>query len=156
VTWNHAANLRRWQPRNRLETPDELFNELDKEFHFTIDLCAHADNAKCPVFYTEKDNALWQPWTGTCWCNPPWSDVKPWVLKAHEAAQAGATVVMLLPVRSDLSYWHTVLLPHAEIRFLQGRTTFKGERGRAPLPLAIAILRPPLPLEHLPPSQNHH
>lgn len=53
------------------ETPDELFQPLDEEFHFTLDVCATPENAKCPSYYTEEDDALIQEWHGTCWMNPP-------------------------------------------------------------------------------------
>ena len=54
------------------ETPQELFDELDKEFHFDLDVCATPENAKCKRYYTPKQDGLSQPWDGTCWCNPPY------------------------------------------------------------------------------------
>ena len=34
------------------ETPQELFNELDREFEFTLDVCATKDNRKCSNYYS--------------------------------------------------------------------------------------------------------
>lgn len=43
-------------------TPQWLFDELDKEFHFTLDACAQPFNAKCKKFYSPKENGLEQNW----------------------------------------------------------------------------------------------
>ena len=76
------------------ETPQDLFNELDKEFHFDLDVCATQENAKCKRYYTPKQDGLSQPWDGICWCNPPYGrDIGQWVRKAH----------YLLPLFSALS-----------------------------------------------------
>lgn len=54
------------------ETPQELFDILNDEFHFTVDVCATKDNAKCENFFTPEMDGLKQEWTGACWCNPPY------------------------------------------------------------------------------------
>lgn len=46
------------------ETPAKLFQELDDEFKFELDVCANKDNAKCARFYTAEDDGLIQPWGG--------------------------------------------------------------------------------------------
>lgn len=46
------------------ETPKELFDELDNEFHFTLDPCANKDNAKCEKYFTEEENGLSKSWGG--------------------------------------------------------------------------------------------
>lgn len=56
------------------ETPQELFEALDGEFHFTLDVCATKANAKCRRFFTEQDDGLAQEWSGVCWMNPPYGD----------------------------------------------------------------------------------
>ena len=45
-------------------TPAELFNELDREFHFTVDVCALPENAKCRNYYTPEIDGLTQKWGG--------------------------------------------------------------------------------------------
>jgi DNA N-6-adenine-methyltransferase (Dam) len=87
---------------------------------------------------------LHQSWAGVCWCNPPYGTViGRWVRKAYESSQAGATVVCLLPARCDTQWWHTYVLPYAEIRYLQGRLKFGGAKNSAPFPSAVVIFRPP-------------
>jgi hypothetical protein len=76
------------------------------------------------------------------WCNPPYREVGRWVRKAAEAAQAGAMVVCLLPASTDTQWWHTWVIPLAEIRLLQGRLKFSGSKTNAPFPCAVVIFRP--------------
>lgn len=51
---------------NRMDwtTPQDFFDELDKEFHFTLDPCALPETAKCKAFFTPEDDGLKQSWGG--------------------------------------------------------------------------------------------
>ena len=49
---------------NEWETPQELYDELNKEFGFTLDPCCTKESAKCDKYYTEEDNGLIQDWGG--------------------------------------------------------------------------------------------
>jgi phage N-6-adenine-methyltransferase len=128
------------------ETPRALFAGLDAEFGFTLDVCALPGNAKCARYYTPEDDGLAQPWHGVAFCNPPYGrKLIHWIRKAAESARAGATVVCLFPARTDTSWFHDIIVPNAEVRFLRGRLYFgPGEDLRAPFPSAVAIFRPPL------------
>jgi phage N-6-adenine-methyltransferase len=124
-------------------TPPALFDALNAEFGFTLDVCALPSNAKCADYFTPTQDGLQQIWTGVCWCNPPYGAViGRWVQKAYESAQSGALVVCLLPARVDTRWWHTYVLPCAEIRYLQGRLKFGGCKNSAPFPSAVVIFRP--------------
>lgn len=46
------------------ETPKDLFDELDAEFHFTLDPCCTHESAKCKKHYTLDDDGLAQDWGG--------------------------------------------------------------------------------------------
>lgn len=122
------------------ETPQDLFDELDKEFHFNLDVCALPENTKCAAYYTPEMDGLSQPWYGRCWCNPPYGrQVGRWVRKAALSALAGATVVMLLPARTDTKWFHRWIYRRAEIRFLPGRLKFGGAKNSAPFPSMVCI-----------------
>lgn len=117
-----------------------FFAELDKEFHFTLDVCATADNAKCDDYYTEAMDGLRLKWDGIVWCNPPYGrNINKWIKKAVNAALGGATVVMLLPARTDTKWFHELVYRRAEIRFVRGRLKFGGSNNAAPFPSMICI-----------------
>jgi phage N-6-adenine-methyltransferase len=105
------------------ETPDDLFRELDAEFHFNLDPAATEENARCTIFFTKEMDGLSLPWAGfTVFCNPPYGRELPkWVKKA---AGEKTLVVMLIPARTDTRYFHDYILGKAEIRFLRGRLHF--------------------------------
>lgn len=125
------------------ETPQDLFEKLNSEFGFTLDVCASPENAKCERFFTPATNGLKERWEGVCWCNPPYGrEIGQWVKKAHEASLHGATVVCLLPARTDTSWWHAYVLEANEIRFVQGRLRFVGARSSAPFPSVVVVFRP--------------
>lgn len=124
------------------ETPQTLFDRLNKEFHFTLDVCATAENAKCRNFFSPEDDGLMQKWFGTCWMNPPYgAEIGKWVKKAYEFATYGdgGTVVCLLPARTDTKWWHDYCMNAAEIRFVRGRLKFGNSKNSAPFPSAIVI-----------------
>lgn len=125
------------------ETPQEFFDKLNKEFNFTLDAAAIKENTKCKRFYSPEDNGLLQPWYGTVWCNPPYCrQTGQWVKKAHdESIQNGCTVVILLPSRTDVSWFHDYIIGNAEIRFIRGRLKFGGSKNSAPFPSMVVIFR---------------
>jgi len=124
-------------------TPDSLFKPLQDEFHFTLDVCATTENTKCENFFTKEQDALAQLWTGICWMNPPYgNDLKKWVKKAYDSAQAGTTVVCLLPARTNTAYWHDYCFK-GEVRFIRGYPKFGDAKQGLKVPLAVVIFRPP-------------
>ena len=126
------------------ETPHDFFATLDAEFHFTLDVAASAINTKCVRFYTRGQDGLHLPWEGVCWCNPPFGpEISRFMVKAAQSARAGATVVCLVPSRTDTRWWHTWVAPYAEIRFVSGRLKFSEARHNATFPCAVVIFRPP-------------
>ena len=124
------------------ETPQAFFDRLDAEFDFTLDPCATPENAKCDKFFTKENDGLLQHWHGRVFVNPPYGRViGDWVAKAYGAAQSnGATVVMLIPSRTDTRWWHDWVMRAQEIRFVKGRLKFGG-RNSAPFPSAVVIFR---------------
>lgn len=127
---------------NEWETPQDLYEELNSEFGFTLDPCSTPDNAKCEKFYTLQDNGLEQDWEGeTVFCNPPYGRELPkWIRKCFEEAQKPETkVVMLIPARTDTRAFHKYILGKSEIRFIQGRLKFNGYKYSAPFPSMVVV-----------------
>jgi phage N-6-adenine-methyltransferase len=122
-------------------TPQDLFDLLNNEFGFEIDVCATEENAKCKKFYTKNDDGLSQPWLGNVWMNPPYGrEIGLLMKKANEASEEGATVVCLVPARTDTNWWHQYAIHH-EVRFIKGRLKFGGHKNSAPFPSAIIVMR---------------
>jgi phage N-6-adenine-methyltransferase len=129
------------------ETPRWFFDALDAEFGFRLDVCASPEFAKCKRYFTPSMDGLKQQWTGVCWMNPPYGrKIGRWVAKAYESAQQGATVVCLLPSRTDTAWWHDYVMKAPEVRFLRGRLKFGNAKSAAPFPSAIVIFRPRRPV----------
>jgi phage N-6-adenine-methyltransferase len=119
-----------WWTTDHWETPPHIIAELEKEFGtFDLDAAANAENAKAAKFFTAEDDGLSQPWFGRVWCNPPYSNPKPWCQKAVEESKRGCFVVMLLPVCTDTSWFQDFVLPNATLRFIRGRVRFHGWMG---------------------------
>jgi len=125
------------------ETPQDLFNKLDGEFRFTIDVCATHENAKCKRHYTKEQDGLSQDWTGeTVWCNPPYGREMPkWIQKCAAHGDAGGVAVMLIPARTDTKAFHEFIYGKAEVRFIRGRLHFGGSKHGAPFPSMVVIFR---------------
>jgi len=136
--WYGRSDTKEW------ETPQWLFDLLNKEFEFTLDVCALPENTKCPRYFTPEDNGLTQPWDGTCWMNPPYgTTIKDWMGKAKQEALNGSTVVCLVPARPDTNWWWDNVI-EAEVRFIKGRLEFVGSPSAAPFPSAVIVMRPGL------------
>ena len=46
------------------ETPQKVFNDLNKEFSFDLDPCANELNHKCEKYFTREQDGLLQDWGG--------------------------------------------------------------------------------------------
>jgi site-specific DNA-methyltransferase (adenine-specific) len=125
------------------ETPPEIFGPLNAEFRFTLDVCADANNAKAPAYFTREQDGLSQSWAalGSVWCNPPYGRaIAAWVRKAWVESCKGVTVVCLVPARTDAAWWHDYAL-RGEVRFVRGRIRFVGAPFNAPFPSAVIVFR---------------
>lgn len=138
VAWpaRFTSNTDEW------ESPIDLFTALDREFHFTLDVCARSDNTKCERYLTKEDDALSVAWRGVCWMNPPYGrTIGDWMKKAYLSALDGCTVVCLVPARTDTNWWHDYAM-NGEIRFIRGRLRFNNYPSNAPFASAIVVLHP--------------
>jgi len=132
--WYQMSETPEW------ETPQWLFDILDKEFHFDLDVCASEQNHKCKRYFSRQDDGLKQKWQRICWMNPPYGrEIKNWMNKAKEELENGATVVCLVPARPDTEWWWENCI-QGEIRFIRGRLLWPGSDTAAPFPSAVIIL----------------
>ena len=127
-------------------TPQDFFEKLDAEFHFTLDPCADDLNHKCERYFTEEQDGLQQDWSGErVFCNPPYGrDVPKWVKKCLDETTKGncELAVMLLHARTDTRWFHDYIYHKAdEVRFVKGRLKFGGQTTNAPFPSMVVVFR---------------
>jgi site-specific DNA-methyltransferase (adenine-specific) len=136
-------------------TPQNLFDQLNAEFDFEIDLAATAENTKCASFYSLQLDSLSQHWGSRFargWLNPPYSRglCGHFIEKAARQRRMGFLTVMLLPSRTDTKAFHAHIYDidtwqprnGIEIRLLAGRLRFSNSKTPAPFPSMIVIFRP--------------
>lgn len=132
--------------KNDWETPDDLFQTVNQEFGFTLDVAASPHNAKLARFITKEQDSMQTSWgTEVCWLNPPYGEgykLAEWVKKAHRESTLGATVVMLIPARTNTRWFHDFCLKYGEVRFIKGRPKFGDAEHGLPQPLCFVIFRP--------------
>ncbi|EPB2021667.1 DNA N-6-adenine-methyltransferase [Escherichia coli] len=125
-------------------TPYRLFRNLHREFSFSMDGAATKHDTLLPRFTDDIHN---QSWVGErVFCNPPYSDIPSFLLKAAEADLA----VFLIPYRPQTTYWlkhiftnplcHEIRILHRAVKFLPPA----GHNGlvvRAPFPAAVVVFK---------------
>lgn len=133
---NHPQQVGKRGPLDKVDdrrTPLDLWQKVYAEFPVTLDVAASAANALVSRYYDRETDGLSQPWHGVVWCNPPYSDLRPWVDKAALEIQRDGgplTIVMLLPAnRTEQGWWQDYIEPErragrVEVRFLRGRLRF--------------------------------
>lgn len=154
------------------ETPQALFENLNREFDLGWDVCATHANTKLSAYWTKQEDGLVQDWTGKrCWMNPPYGDpenpckkrcvkkrcprrgyciseyvpgIEDWVEKA--ATGGAAIVIALLPARTDTKWFHEYiynrLWENTKVRFLKGRLKFGEAKNSAPFPSMVVVFEP--------------
>lgn len=166
VARNHPQQKTRTEVDDR-QTDPEVFAGFREEFDFTIDVAALPHNTKMPRYYTPGDDGLARSWSGErVWCNPPYSDIRPWVEKAHREIFAGKAdrVVMLVPAnRTEQAWWQDLVEGQRSkgglfsVQFLRGRMRFIAAndteiRPNARPPFGVCLLKWTNPVQL--PEQN--
>lgn len=130
------------------ETPQEFFDELNKEFHFHLDPCASNKNAKCGLYFSKEVNGLTKSWAEykSIFMNPPYTkEIGKWLKKAYETSQRGSIVVCLIQGRSSgTKWWHDYIMKASEIRYIKDRLHFGMNKifKRANISSIIVVFRP--------------
>ena len=104
-----------------LRTPRDIWEALNKEFKFSVDICASDDNHLVNKYYTKEDSALTKDWSNEVAYIHPLFDqnIGRFVKKAFETKNL--TAVFLLPASTHTVYFHNYFYknPNCEIRFLK-------------------------------------
>lgn len=140
---HHSSKSQTWN------TPKPLFEYLNSIWKFTLDAACLKSSALCSNYFTPEDDSLIQNWgTNIVWLNPPYNDLKTWLSKAVDAYMKGATVVMLIPSRTDtIAFQDYAAKVCSCICFIKGRIKFTDPTKRAdekidpaPFPSCIIVL----------------
>src|SRR5664279_2329584 len=108
-------------------TPQPLFDKLNAEFHFEVDLAATKFNHKCAKYYTIDNDAFMYDWKKCSFANIPYSKPGLWFTKAAASIRKyDNTIVLLTKVATSEAYWVKNVC-HADVRFLAGRIKFWDE-----------------------------
>ena len=140
---NHPQQATRDDVDDRRTLP-EHFDPLHALYGFTADVAASAENAKLPRYFTREADGLAQSWAGErVWCNPPFSNLDPWLVKAWLEVRTNdcPLVVMLLPAnRCEQGFWQRHVEPYRDggtfygvrlrVKFLPGRMRFGWDASR--------------------------
>lgn len=114
---------------DRYRTPPWLFTFLSQRYGpFDVDLCADHDNAKLPVYFTRRNSCVaegvdWLAYGTRGFCNPPYSDPKPFVLAAVEYAKRGFSTTFVLPTHRN-QVWASMAMHATERLEFIGRVNF--------------------------------
>ena len=120
-------------PNDNIPTPASLYEELNAEFHFDFD-----PNPINPEGLRDQDGL--GKWGKRNFCNPPYSKKEPWIAKAIREKEKGNLTVMLLPVDTSTKWFHELILPNAEVRWIRGRVHFTDQP--APFASMVCVFRP--------------
>jgi phage N-6-adenine-methyltransferase len=145
---NNFYGSRTEKSKDNWETPQYLFELLDNEFHFDIDLAASNQNHLCKEYYTKENSGLKANCQGkTVFCNPPYDSLEIWIKKCFEESQKPhTTIVLLMPNRTDTQYFDKYCWNAYEIRIVKGRINFlingkRPKRGGNNHPSLIVIFK---------------
>jgi phage N-6-adenine-methyltransferase len=145
------------KPSDEWQTPQWLFDQLNKEFNFDIDACANEGNSKCADFMQDALNG----WSWRCkksvFMNPPYSKPLPFIQVAWNSS-VNCRVVCLVKADTSTKWWAIFwdydrinpdgtkggAKPGCEVRFLPKRIKFVkpdgSSAGAANFPSAIVIM----------------
>ncbi len=132
---------------NEWATPQYLYDWLDERFHFTLDPCCTRKTAKCRLYFTAAEDGLHKSWANeTVFMNPPYGrEIGKWVEKAYKEALGGATVVCLIPARTDTKWWYKYCTKAHTIIFFTGRVKFLNDGqelpASAPFPSCAVVFK---------------
>ena len=127
ITWYGGVREQTWR------TPPEFFERLHAEYGFTMDGAGSPENGLLPKTSTIEDPLPWD--SQRVFCNPPWSDIRPFVELAVHAELA----VLLVPARTNAKWFHRALELGAEVRYFLGKPKFVGAKSTSPVDCVLLV-----------------
>jgi phage N-6-adenine-methyltransferase len=119
-------------------TPQELFDEFQERYHFTLDAAADRSNAKLDRYFGAGGivgDALSIDWPieERIWFNPPYSrgNQRRFVERAIDCARRGGFSVGLLPADTSTRLFHDLIWKQFHVEFLPKRVRFVGAPSAA-------------------------
>ena len=126
--------------RDLWQTPKPIFDYYDRRFKFDMDVAASWSNAFIPHNHLgEQYSGLFldalteSEWGRFNWCNPPYSDITPWVEKAIEEKNKGCLTVMLIPADTSVKWFRLAYENCTECHFISGRLAFINAETQKPV-----------------------
>jgi site-specific DNA-methyltransferase (adenine-specific) len=104
------------------ETPDHVFDNLNKKYKFTLDPCCTFETRKAPRYFTPDSDGLIQSWHGEIvFVNPPYSrgNIDKWMKKCLQES-THARVIALVPVSTSSKWFHEYVWNKCSIEFVKG------------------------------------
>ena len=130
--------------RDNWETPQELFNELNKQYHFDLDCCANSKNSKAK-YYCNNFLDNYTPKVETCWMNPPFSKATIMFEKFFNVVIHGVAIYRCDNLETKI--WQKVIFPNCKWIFIPDhRVNYVGLDGigsRFPSALIGIGVKPP-------------
>jgi phage N-6-adenine-methyltransferase len=140
-------DYRRGAAKQDWATPPELIEAVERRFGpLAVDLAATAANTKAPLYLTEADDSLVQPWhelSGLLWLNPPFRHIEPWAAKCAAEAEFGARIALLVLASVGTNWYRDHVHGRALVLFLNGRITFVGATSAGMNDCMIALYGEP-------------
>lgn len=118
-----------------LTTPVSLFNTLHDEYGFTLDGAASSENALLPRYSTIEAPYRWAG--ERVFCNPPWSNIRPFI----ELAAVAEMAVLLVPARTNAKWFHRALELGAKVRCFLGKPRFGNSKWNSPVDCVLLVFK---------------
>lgn len=124
------------------QTPQDLYDMLNKRFRFRLDPCTTSDNPLgAPKIFTKSEDGLSRSWKpGPVFMNPPYSNMKAWCAKAWGESREGVLTVGLIRLDPTTKWWKTYIKDEAcWVWPLPKRVKFRGASSAYNFPNAIVV-----------------
>lgn len=110
--------------KDNWETPWDFIDTVSKDYPIGLDVCTDGSNAKSKTFLTSSLDLPWKPFLQPdtyVWCNPPYSNVQPWVDKIIKER---LPTLLLVNAATSSNWFHEIMSVASEMWVFKGRIAF--------------------------------